>query len=775
MTTGVIRTQQHNGTKIITYDCFVKLPPECFKANPTLTANDIHEYKTEFSKLINQRLVDELKGHGATDWKPQGTGVRLNELMPYLVKKKLCLVNYPHALPMPYDPFPTGPNTKNKGGPSQMKGHEQDLLYTWFHVLSLVRIVDAIYITPDQRRRLRPPRDEEIIRYGANKFNQRPEFFIIVTDVIHHTCGGSFRIDIRPLNLCPTVRNDQKRKRQADDGDGDGGEEDERPAKKGKTEPAGDSLGSHAAKKLKRSSIAITPVDPAVKAEATAKAKRIARQLKEVDRLRDARLALVASQHARQPSPPRPGFIDVDTSEASEGSDDDDRPLVLAPRAALPSASSRSGKADEHKSAHAKDVDTQDSEDGDEPEPDAMDADEPDADADADADAMDVHERGTQRGIVPDATDESELEQDAEADTTDKHDLEQGPEPYDMDKEQDVGPDDADEEQEDMDEHEPEQDVDEEHDTMDEHEPEQDVDEEHDAMDKHEPEQDVDEEQDEHEPEQDEHKEQDEHEPEQGVEEEEQDEHESEQDGEEEQDVLDEHEPEKDAEQDAMNIDSTSEPDATHKHDEQHGSPDWDMSQGSDDEVERAIAADAQPPSESSEPPQPPLLYLPIELDDEFQEPGKFYALWHGFPYDINRAKKCIQAAISNLRKTHPVCALTTAEQLVQWKRAWPSEDDNYEQPPVAMNILFSFAEATLRNEGKLGLDGDSRPAHTPTSPSASPAKATRGAKARKRTVEAHETDAAQSDPPAKPPKKGKGGSKQSTLRFTATEAKSRR
>ncbi|KAH7094135.1 hypothetical protein BKA62DRAFT_775559 [Auriculariales sp. MPI-PUGE-AT-0066] len=127
-----------------------------------------------------------------------------------------------------------------------------------------------------------------------------------------------------------------------------------------------------------------------------------------------------------------------------------------------------------------------------------------------------------------------------------------------------------------------------------------------------------------------------------------------------------------------------AEPDAIHGHEGRQVSPEWDMTRDWDEDVD----IDVQP-SDDRERTPPLLLYLPIEVDEQFREPSMYYGLWNGFPYDISRAKKCIQAALLNYKQAEPVCALSTAEQLWKWQKAWPSEDKGYEQPPMGMKVLF--------------------------------------------------------------------------------------
>ncbi|KAH7046085.1 hypothetical protein BKA62DRAFT_680317 [Auriculariales sp. MPI-PUGE-AT-0066] len=134
------------------------------------------------------------------------------------------------------------------------------------------------------------------------------------------------------------------------------------------------------------------------------------------------------------------------------------------------------------------------------------------------------------------------------------------------------------------------------------------------------------------------------------------------------------------------------------------------------------------------------LLYLPIEVDEQYDEPGQYYGLWHNFPNSTTLAKQTIQTAIRHYKKDRPVCPVTTARKLWKWKVTWPSEAQGYEQPPIAMRVLFSFAEATMKVEGLLKEDLVSVPAHPSVSPPASPAKATRSAKARRKMTDAPPT-----------------------------------
>ncbi|KAH7097509.1 hypothetical protein BKA62DRAFT_675024 [Auriculariales sp. MPI-PUGE-AT-0066] len=752
--TGVIRTRQHDGTQLVTYSCFLKLPPECFLLNPTLQPVDIVEYSTELAHHINQKLVDELERHGVKDWKPQPGGVRLNELMPLLVKHKLCVVNYLHAVPMPYDPFPVG--EKAKGAPSLMKGHEQDLLYTWIHVLGLIKIVKAIFLTPDQQRRLRLPRDEEVLRWPT-RFTERPEFFILLTDVIKHlekdsevasygwlhgsrrgtanngqTCGGSFLVDIRTKNWCPTMRNVQKRKRQAEDGNND-----EKPAKKTKTEPAKSSQSSVVKKKrvstalvnvpsTKNHTLDVSAIDPAARAAAKATAKLKDRQLKQVDRLR-AQQGLSVGPAA----PPKPKrkfyslqqyplhanevyitvYVHVSDAEAIEDSDDDNLPLMPTPRTLLPSTSSRRSKeytepnvpvirtslssTSSHKSKSEKSVESDDndcllvpaqrislssasSHKGKEHAQNISTHDGKDDEAEPDAahhlDAMDEDEDEP----MPDAMEEDEPAPDAAPDVAPEPDATSV-----TSNEDECEPDAA---------------------TI--------------ASAEDEP------------------------------------------------DAEHEDERKPDTASIASNEDEPNTlPDATGNNNDHEPSPDWVMDNDSDKEVEHAMNDDTHP-SKDDEPDRMPLLYLPIEVDELYQGPGRYYGLWHDFPNSTFIAKQVIHTAIRHYRKEYPVCPMTTAKQLWRWKKQWTSEVEGYEQPPSAMEELFQFAAATMRNEGLLKDTRSSAPRHSTASPPASPAKATCGAKACKKTADA--TPEAAIVPPephiTQPSKKGNGPPKQTTL-----------
>ncbi|KAH7045372.1 hypothetical protein BKA62DRAFT_780455, partial [Auriculariales sp. MPI-PUGE-AT-0066] len=187
---GVTRFKVHNGRRMDIHSVYFSLPKEIALQAPPMTADMIVEYESSMADAINKVFSDELAKHNAalpvrkiTPGKKSALGVRLADLIEVLIETSLCLVNYPHACPLPRDAIAS--NTKNhKGVFAAMRNNEKDLLYTSVVVLRRVKIVKAILLTKDQRQRLLAPTNEEVHRWGAATFTRRPKKIVLLSDVI---------------------------------------------------------------------------------------------------------------------------------------------------------------------------------------------------------------------------------------------------------------------------------------------------------------------------------------------------------------------------------------------------------------------------------------------------------------------------------------------------------------------------------------------------------------------------------------------------------------
>ncbi|KAH7064210.1 hypothetical protein BKA62DRAFT_679679 [Auriculariales sp. MPI-PUGE-AT-0066] len=676
--TGVIRSQRHDGKELVTHSCYLQLPPECFIPNPQIDPKDVLEYESELAYRINDALRDMLKAHNV-DWKPKERGVRISDLLPVLIDKKLCIVNYPHAVPMPNDPFPTPPGAKHKGHTAAMKAYEQDLLYTVFYSLDRIRIVPAIYLAPDQRKNLLPPREEEVQRWGAKRFTTRPDFWIILTDVITHlnkgedletygwlhgsrrgtannwqSCGGSFYNHIRGERLCPTSRVGTKRKRPSEDDEDDDEDDDEEKPAKDKLEPDV-SIDPAPRKKQKRAPTAapadVAPTKKRVATDVVLAKQRISSgtvnpeaksEAKRRDRLNTTQHEWTVPPLARDP-PLLKAWKDVNTGESEDS--DDDRPLVV------PSRATPRGPI-----VHEDDQASQN----------------------ADGAGMQLVEMRVPYISKPELEHAQDQQSDVEMGDQDEH-------AQDIDMQEDDGPQSESERRDDEPEFEEFKQHDDEVEQRDEFES---------------------------------GRRDNEFESEQGdnLSEYEGRDAQSESEGSDEEPQFNQHDHTSDGQR-------LYRPDA---HSPEWDTTNWDMADGSDREGDEDH--DIAPTS----PPNPALLgYLVIELDPAYQKPGEFYGVWFGCELDQDHVKLVIQRALANLRRLQP-CAITWARQIYRWQQSWPSELMGYEQAPIAMETLFLFAHDAMR------LAGELKQAKSPDPPSGSPgspAKATRGAKARKRVT----------------------------------------